>query len=71
MEIIKGKEIPKKSLKRSLIVFIGNMIGIYLISILGLGVEISQTGDIFLLVLFLGIVNAILWPILTRIAMPF
>jgi uncharacterized membrane protein YvlD (DUF360 family) len=71
MEIIKEKQTPKKSLKRSLIVFIGNIIGIYLISILGLGVEISHSGDILLLVLFIGLVNAILWPILTRIAMPF
>jgi len=71
MEIINEKQTPKKSLKRSLIVFIGNIIGIYLISFLGLGVEISHTGDILLLVLFLGLVNAILWPILTRIAMPF
>ncbi|MDO5810987.1 MAG: phage holin family protein [Methanobrevibacter sp.] len=58
-------------MKRSLIVFIGNVIGIYLISFLGLGVEVSHSGDILLLVLFLGLVNAILWPILTRIAMPF
>ena len=71
MEIIKEKQTPKKSLKRSLIVFIGNIIGIYLISFLGLGVEISHSGDILLLVLFIGLVNAILWPILTRIAMPF
>ncbi|WP_407374602.1 phage holin family protein [Methanobrevibacter sp.] len=71
MEIIKEKQTPKKSLKRSLIVFIGNVIGIYLISFLGLGVEISHSGDILMLVLFLGLVNAILWPILTRIAMPF
>ena len=71
MEIINEKQTPKRSLKRSLIVFIGNIIGIYLISILGLGVEISHSGDIMLLVLFLGIINAILWPILTRIAMPF
>lgn len=71
MEIINGKQIPKRSLKRSLIVFIGNIIGIYLIGFLGLGVEVSKTGDILLLVLFLGFVNAILWPILTRITMPF
>ena len=71
MEIINEKQTPKRSLKRSLIVFIGNIIGIYLISFLGLGVEISHSGDILLLVLFLGIINAILWPILTRIAMPF
>ena len=71
MEIINEKQTPKRSLKRSLIVFIGNIIGINLISFLGLGVEISHSGDIMLLVLFLGIINAILWPILTRIAMPF
>ena len=71
MEIIKQKQTPKRSFKRSLIVFIGNIIGIYLISFLGLGVEVSHSGDILLLVLFLGLVNAILWPILTRIAMPF
>ena len=71
MEIIKEKQTPKQNFKRSLIVFIGNIIGIYLISYLGLGVENSHSGAIILLVLFLGLVNAILWPILTRIAMPF
>lgn len=60
MEIIKGKQIPKRSLKRSLIVFIGNVIGFYLISYLELGVEISQSGDIMLLVLFISLVNALL-----------
>ena len=71
MEIIKGKQIPKRSLKRSLIVFIGNVIGLYLISYLELGVEINHSGDIMLLVIFISLVNALLWPILTRIAMPF
>jgi len=71
MEIIEGKEIPKRSLKRSLIVFIGNVLGIYLIAYLGLGVSVNQFGSITLLVLFISLVNAILWPVLTRIAMPF
>ncbi|WP_303372449.1 phage holin family protein [Methanobrevibacter sp.] len=71
MEIIKEKQTPKRSFKRSLIVFIGNVLGIYLISYLGLGVEISQFDDILFLVLFISLVNAILWPLLTRIAMPF
>ena len=71
MEIINKKQIPKRSLKRSFIVFIGNILGIYLISFLGLGVEVSQFGDIILLVIFISLINAILWPILTRIAMPF
>lgn len=71
MEIINEKQTPKRSLKRSLIVFIGNVIGLYLISYLELGVEISHSGDIMLLVIFISLVNAVLWPILTRIAMPF
>ena len=71
MEIINQKQTPKRSLKRSLIVFIGNILGIYFISFLGLGVEVSQFDDIIFLVLFISLINAILWPILTRIAMPF
>ena len=71
MEIIKEKQTPKRSLKRSLIVFIGNVIGIYLIFYLGLGVTVSASGSVVLLVLFISLINAILWPLLTRIAMPF
>ncbi|MBQ6099552.1 MAG: phage holin family protein [Methanobrevibacter sp.] len=71
MKIINEKQIPKRSLKRSLIVFIGNVLGIYLISFLGLGVKVSQFDDILLLVIFISLFNAILWPILTKIAMPF
>ena len=71
MEIIKEKQSPKRSLKRSLIVFIGNILGIYLISFLGLGVEVSQFDDIILLVLFISLINSLFWPLLTRITMPF
>ena len=71
MEIIKEKQTPKRNLKRSLIVFIGNVLGIYLICFLGLGVKVDYFDDIILLVLFISFINAILWPLLTRIAMPF
>ena len=71
MEIINEKQTPKRSFKRSLIVFIGNVLGIYLISFLGLGVEVGNFDDIILLVLFISLINALLWPLLTRIAMPF
>ena len=71
MEIIEEKQTPKRNLKRSLIVFIGNVLGIYLICFLGLGVEANYFDDIILLVLFISLINAVLWPILTRIAMPF
>jgi uncharacterized membrane protein YvlD (DUF360 family) len=71
MEITNEKPTPKRSLKRSLIVFIGNVLGIYLISFLGLGVQVGEFDDIILFVLFISLINALLWPILTRIAMPF
>ena len=62
---------PRTSLKRSLIILIGNVLGIYLISFFGLGVKASYLDDIFFFVIFIAIVNAILWPLLTRILMPF
>ena len=71
MKVINEKQIPKRNLKRSLIVFIGNVLGIYLICFLGLGVEVRYFDNIIFLVLFISLINAILWPILTRIAMPF
>ena len=71
METANQKLTPKRNLKRSLIVFIGNVLGIYLICFLGLGVEANYLDDIILLVLFISLINAILWPLLTRIAMPF
>ena len=71
MEIINEKPTPKRSLKRSLIVFIGNVLGIYLISFLGLGVEVSYFDDIIMLVLLISLINSLFWPLLTRIAMPF
>ncbi|MCR5026628.1 MAG: phage holin family protein [Methanobrevibacter sp.] len=70
MDIIKQKQIPKRNLKRSLIVFIGNVLGIYLICFLELGVK-ANFEDIIILVLFISLINALFWPILTRIAMPF
>ena len=71
MEIINEKQTPRRSFRRSLIVFIGNILGIYLIGFLGLGIKLSSFDDILLLVLFIGLINSILWPMLTRIAMPF
>lgn len=62
---------PRVTLKRSLIIFFGNVIGLYLISFLGLGVKLSAIDDISLFVIFVSIINALLWPILTRVLMPF
>lgn len=62
---------PRVTLKRSLIILIGNILGIYIISFFGLGVTIDAFDDIFIFVLFMALINAILWPILTRVLMPF
>ncbi len=62
---------PRVTLKRSLIIFFGNVAGLYLISFLGLGVSVGNFDDIALFVIFVSIINAVLWPILTRILMPF
>ena len=72
MENIKYIETPPRTtLKRSLIILIGNILGLYLISYIGLGVKISDFDDILLFVMFISIINAIFWPILTRIFLPF
>ena len=72
MEYVKKFETPPRTtLKRSIIIFIGNVLGIYLISFFGLGVKISYFDDIAFLVIFISIINALLWPLLTRIFMPF
>ncbi len=70
MDIIEQKQIPKKSLKRSLIVFVGNVLGLYLISFLGWGVKVIDFDDVILFILFISLINSLLWPLLTRIAMP-
>ena len=62
---------PRVSFKRSLIIFLGNVFGLYLISYLGLGVSVGRFDDIALFVIVISIINAVLWPILTRILMPF
>ena len=62
---------PQITIKRSLIVFIGNIIGLYLISFFGLGVDVSRFDEVALFVIFISFINAIFWPILTRILMPF
>jgi uncharacterized membrane protein YvlD (DUF360 family) len=66
-----SKTPPRTTLKRSLIIFIGNVLGIYLISFFGLGVKVTYFDDIILLVIFISIINSLFWPLLTRILMPF
>ena len=70
MEVHEFEKPPRVTLKRSLIVLIGNVLGIYLISYLGLGIKIEEN-DIIIFIIFISIINALLWPLLTRILMPF
>ena len=69
--ITEEKTTPKRSIKRTLIIFIGNVIGLYLVSLSGLWVVGNQLDNIILLVIVISLINAVLWPILTRIFMPF
>ena len=72
MDVVQDFEKPPRvTLKRSLIIFIGNVLGIYLVSYFGLGVSVDYFDDIILFVIFISIINAVLWPLLTRILMPF
>lgn len=71
MERISEKPPRNISIKRTLILFFANVIAMYIVSLLGLGVEIEYLDDILLFVLFFSLVNAILWPIITRLFLPF
>ena len=71
MERISEKPPRNISIKRTLILFFANVIAMYLVSYFGLGVEIEYLDDILLFVLFYSLVNAILWPIITRLFLPF
>lgn len=64
------KKTPGLSLKRYLVLFIANFIGIYLISF-GFDFSIANFNEVILFIFFISIFNAIFWPILTKIFMPF
>ena len=61
----------KKSAYRTIVVFIGNAIGLYIANFLGVGFSIKSFGAALVLALILGIVNTLFWPLLTKILMPF
>ncbi len=64
------KKTPGLSLKRYLVLFIANFIGIYLISF-GFDFTINNFNEVILFIFFISIFNAILWPFLTKMLMPF
>ena len=61
----------KKSAYRTIVVFLGNAIGLYLANFIGIGFSIKSFSAALILALILGIINTIFWPLLTRILMPF
>ena len=71
MERISEKPPRNISIKRTLIIFFANMIALYIVSFFGLGFDFEYIDDLFLFVLFFSIVNAVLWPIITRLFLPF
>ena len=64
------KKTPGLSLKRYLVLFIANFIGIYLISF-GFDFTIDNFNEVILFIFFISIFNAVLWPFLTKMLMPF
>ena len=63
------KNTPGLSLKRYLVLFIANLIGLYLISF-GLDFTVTNLYRVVLFIFFISIFNAILWPLITKIYMP-
>ncbi|AMD17202.1 membrane protein [Methanobrevibacter sp. YE315] len=63
------KKTPGLSLKSYLIMFIANVIGLYLISF-GLDFTINKLGEVVLFVFFISIFNVVLWPLIIKVYMP-
>lgn len=64
------KKTPGLSLKKYLILFIANFIVVYLISF-GLDFSITNFNSVVLFIFFISIFNTVLWPLLTKLLMPF
>ncbi len=64
------KKAPGLSLKRYLLLFAANLIGLYLISF-GFDFTMAKLNSVVAFIFFISLANAILWPLLTRIFMPF
>ena len=63
------KKAPGLSLKRYLILFISNVLGVYLISS-GLNLTLSNLGHVVLLIFIVATFNFVVWPFITKILMP-
>ncbi|WP_405291861.1 alkaline phosphatase family protein [Methanobrevibacter sp.] len=64
------KKTPGLSVKSYLIMFIANVIGLYLISF-GLDFSFIKLNRVIIFIFFISIFNVLLWPFLTKMLMPF
>lgn len=64
------KKTPGLSLKRYLVLFLANFLGVYLCCF-GFDFSITRFNEVVLFIFFISIFNAVLWPLLTNILMPF
>lgn len=66
------EKIPiKNKIARSLVIFLGEILGFMLIANLNVGLTVSSWEVGIITVLILAILNTVLWPFLTRVFMPF
>lgn len=56
---------------RTIVIWIGNIIGFLIVAPFNLGLYVNSIEMAIIVVTLVGIVNALLWPILTRVFMPF
>ena len=63
------KKTPGLSLKRYLVLFIANLVGLYLISF-GLDFSFVNLNRVILFIFFISIFNAVLWPLIMKVYMP-
>ena len=64
------KKTPGLSLKSYLVLFVANFIGVYLIGF-GLNFTLAGFNEVILFIFFISFFNAVLWPLLTKLFMPF
>lgn len=73
MEKIIAREKPPRniSIKRTLIIFVATVFALFLVAYIDIGIDVDYADDILYFVLFLSILNSLMWPILTRVFAPF
>ena len=65
------ESLARRPIVRVLIIGIFEVIGLVLMALLLDGLEIDRLGTAILAVAIIGLLNALLWPILSRILLPF